>query len=510
MSGYTERELFVLPPGVEEPTYYFNLRRQARTRRLQTTELSVKAIADVNNLATVFELMRNKNGPSPGPDGLRYGDVGRRELFDLLRPVSKAILNGSYKPGPARIVTIPKAGGRGMRALKLRNLIDRVVARALAEALTHFWEKIFLDGSHGFRPGRSTLTLLAHLERAVTEQGRWVLAIDDVRDAFGSVNVDALMAFHRQHLSIGILNQLVERVLQGYAGNVVGIDQGCPFSPLGLNIFLHHAYDVYAHALGANPGTPTPWYRYADNLVVPCQDVQEGRQVLDQTASALNTAGLALKGEFGGQPADLRKGKSAHLLGFTLFRQRDQLCFKLGPDVWARLEQNLLKAHETEHPGRAAQAVLLGWLQSNGPAFRSRQDRTVRRALRLASSLGFRELYGPEFYEKECRHAWRRWKSLSSQPSRGEPLPSPPSMRRSGGSAGHQRPGAKRKRPRPAAGIVSGGRLFFPTATGTKGSDGSRPRRKEVLDVTPTPTDALPATNKLTDDHEFSNEDSQR
>jgi hypothetical protein len=40
-------------------------------------------------------------------------------------------------------------------------------------------------------------------------------------------------------------------------------------------------------------------------------------------------------------------------------------------------------------------------------------------------------------------------------------LPSLP-IRRSGGSAGHQRPGAQRKRPRPAAGIVPGGRLFFP------------------------------------------------
>jgi hypothetical protein len=179
--------------------------------------------------------------------------------------------------------------------------------------------------------------------------------------------------------------------------------------------------------LGANPRSSTPWYRYADNLVVACQDVREGRQVLERTAEALKSAGLALRGDFGG-PVDLKKGGSAHLLGFTLFHQRGQLCFKLGPDAWVNLEQSLLKAHETDHPGRAAHSALLGWLRSHGPAFRRRQDRTVRQALRLASSLGFRELYSPEFYEKGCRRAWRRWKSLSSRASRGEPLLSPPSL----------------------------------------------------------------------------------
>src|SRR5262249_23057877 len=155
----------------------------------------------------------------------------------------------------------------------------------------------------GFRPGRSTWTLLAQLERVVTEQGRWVLAIDDVKNAFDNVRIDAVLAFHREQLSIGILVNLVERVLRGDAGNKVGIDQGCLFSPLALNVLLHDAYDRRAHALGANPGTPTPWLRYADNLVVPCQDVREGRQALDQIDSTLRSAGLALKGELGG-PVD--------------------------------------------------------------------------------------------------------------------------------------------------------------------------------------------------------------
>jgi hypothetical protein len=122
---------------------------------------------------------------------------------------------GRSPAGPARRVKVPKGGGRGFRTLTLRDLIDRVVAKALNEALVPFWEKVFLGGSHGFRPGRGPLTLLAALGRAAG-QGRWVLVCDDVKDAFDSVSLDLVVGHHRQHFTNNpLLAVLAEAVLRG-------------------------------------------------------------------------------------------------------------------------------------------------------------------------------------------------------------------------------------------------------------------------------------------------------
>jgi hypothetical protein len=418
-------------PADQAPFYFYRKRQQERAARRRAldglfddpvplTPPSLEAVADVNALADAFYLMKRANGQAPGPDGVKYPDIGRRELFEILRHFNKAILTGSYRPGPARQVKIPKGSGTGFRTLTLRNLIDRVVAKALTVASTSYWERIFLDGSHGFRPGRSQLTMVAALERAVVGQGRWVLVSDDIRKAFDSVRLDLVLDHHRAHLvSNGLLTYLVEPVLRGGdPARAVGMDQGCPYMPTALNVHLHHAYDQYAHAPGANPGTPTSWYRYADNLVVACRDVQEGQQVLLHANQRLSTAGLTLKGDNGGQPVDLRRGGSVQILGFILFRQGNKLRYKLGQDAWDGLERSLLKAHEATCPPDTARAVLEGWVASHGPAFSGKTDRTANRLLDLASRLGFRETYPRDYYEEECRRAWLRWRRLVSQDSR--------------------------------------------------------------------------------------------
>jgi hypothetical protein len=400
--------------GDQDTSFFYRRRQEARAAEAKAGELSVEAIASVDNLAAAFDQMRRENGQAPGPDGLKYPDLGRRELFEVLRPVSKAVLAGTYRPAPGRQVQIPKGGGRGYRTLTLRNLVDRVVAKALNEALMPYWETCFLDGSHGFRPGRSHLTLLAALERAMVEQDRWVLVSDDVQKAFDSVRIDLVLEdHHRDSWSNRLLQTFIEALLRGGdPARKVGIDQGSPYMPCALNVHLHHRYDAHAHTLGANPGTPTPWYRYADNLVVPCRDVQEGERVLLGMNQALAAAGLALKGENGGRPVDLRRGGQVHLLGFVLFHQGDRLRFKLGQDAWDALGKSLLKAHAAERPSAAAQAVLEGWVAAHGPAFHRRQDRLVDRLLQLAARCGFREVFSRELYLAECASAWLRWGAL--------------------------------------------------------------------------------------------------
>ncbi len=404
--------------GPNASAAYYRLRRQRQEWDWSGVDLmdpaTLEQIVDVDHLAAVYDRMRREAGRSPGPDGVRYGDLGRGELFDVLRGLKTSILSGTYRPGRGRQVRIPKASG-GYRVLTLTDIADRIVARALTDATTPYFERVFLNRSHGFRPGRSTWTLLAELERVVTAEGRWVLAVDDVRAAFDMVRLADAIDDFRPVVSYVLLGNLVIPVLTGgHRNKQVGIAQGCPFSPLALNARLHAVHDsvmnqVVTHASGVIPGTKTFWFRYADNVVYACQDAAEGMQVLRKANQALTAAGFALKRENGGQPVDLRvHGSNAQVLGFAVFKGKGRLRVIPGDGAWDNLRSNLLQAHSAEDPTQAAFLAVKGWIEAYGPAFGNRTDRTVGRILDVAAHYGFREMYSREGLAGLCRSSFGR------------------------------------------------------------------------------------------------------
>ena len=263
MSGYLNSFYEPMSPE-KEAAYFYRQRQQKRKSAKPIVALDVEAIADVDNLADVFDLMRRTNGEAPGPDRVRFQHLGRRELYDVLRATSKVIVSGAYRPGATREVKIPKSGNRGYRTLNLGNLIDRIVAKAVNQALMPFWERHFLDGSHGFRPDRSNWTFLAKLEKAIVSQNRWVLVSDDIKNAFPSVNNDHVVVNHWHYLGDNPkLLALIEAILRGGdQDRRLGLDQGCPYMPTALNVLLTRAFAAQAHVLGVLSGHAPPLARY--------------------------------------------------------------------------------------------------------------------------------------------------------------------------------------------------------------------------------------------------------
>jgi hypothetical protein len=255
----------------------------------------------------------------------------------------------------------------------------------------------------GFQPFKSVWKLLAKLEIEVAEEERWVLAVDDVKNAFDNVNIDDVLNDHRKYIADASLLSLIEVVLRGSEGKRIGIDQGSAYSPTALNVRLHHAHD-----LGLSQGYHPFWYRYADNLAYLCQDVPEGDRVLSKAKHLLGEAGLQLKGE-DGAPKDLRKRK-VELLGFKLHARNGLVRYQCGPGVWQGLRQDLIEAHEAEDPPARAEQVVTGWIEYLGPAFENRAEELPARILALASNLGFREVDTPAGIEKRCNAALDRWR----------------------------------------------------------------------------------------------------
>jgi RNA-directed DNA polymerase len=300
--------------------------------------------------------------------------------------------------------------------LTLRNLTDRIAATALNNALTPVWEPAFAPWSMGFRPGRGVHRLLAELEAVVTLEGRWVLAVDDVKKAFDNVIINDVLADHLHYVRDDRLLALIDRVLRGGDDNKsVGIDQGSAYSPTALNVRLHHAHD--RHIDGSTVTPPRP-LRYADNLAYLCRSVSEGRQAMAQSQKLLEAAGFTLKGE-DGPPVDLRQGGHVQLLGFSLSHENEKLTYKLGRDAWVKLDQNLSKAHEADDPTTAARVAVRGWIDAYGPAFENRRDDVLNRVLTTAAGCGFREIDDRETLQGRWKSAWGRWRFLCHEVRHG-------------------------------------------------------------------------------------------
>jgi hypothetical protein len=193
-------------------TYYVKNRFKRRQRPRRVTESvsavpTVEQVADVNNLIATYYDMKARAGQAPGPDGVTYSDMGSREVAELMRELSRAVIGGSYRPGPTRRVPVPKLRG-GTRTLAIGNVCDRVVAAALSKAMESVWERIFLNGSMGFRPNRGVWRLFVELEAVMAAQDSWVVAVDDVRKAFDNVNLDMAVAVHAKYIPDKLLTTL--------------------------------------------------------------------------------------------------------------------------------------------------------------------------------------------------------------------------------------------------------------------------------------------------------------
>jgi retron-type reverse transcriptase len=86
-------------------------------------------------------------------------------------------------------VEIPKKGGT--RVLGIPNVVDRVAQTVAVLALEPNVEKVFLDDSYGYRPGRSPLDAVKVCRERCWKRG-WVVALD-VRAFFDSVSWELIL-----------------------------------------------------------------------------------------------------------------------------------------------------------------------------------------------------------------------------------------------------------------------------------------------------------------------------
>jgi group II intron reverse transcriptase/maturase len=141
------------------------------------------------------------NRGAPGTDGVTIDAVEASGVAAFLEQLAAELRAGTYRPAALRRVDIPKPGQPGRtRPLQIPCVRDRVAMTAAKLVLEPVFEADFLPSSYGFRPKRSAHQACDAIRVEANRGADWVLDAD-VRDCFGSIRHDALLALVARRVS---------------------------------------------------------------------------------------------------------------------------------------------------------------------------------------------------------------------------------------------------------------------------------------------------------------------
>jgi group II intron reverse transcriptase/maturase len=224
------------------------------------------------------------NRGSGGVDGETIGSFEAKKDLKLAE-IRRLLKEKRYEPSPVRRVEIPKPDGR-MRPLGIPTVTDRVVQQRLKDILEPIFEEIFLEGSHGYRPGKDAHQAMRKVE-GYLERGYSWLVDADIQGFFDHVNHGILMDLVREKIADGRILDLLEAFLNcgvmkegNFEETLEGTPQGGVISPLLANIYLNH----FDRRMGEEGFL---LLRYADDFLVFCKSKEDAEKALTRTERIL-------------------------------------------------------------------------------------------------------------------------------------------------------------------------------------------------------------------------------
>ena len=145
------------------------------TRALSSNHCLMEKIVAPANMEQAWQNVKANRG-APGADGVTLEQFAETIATDW-PAVKQQLLEGTYRPGPARRKSIPKPDG-SLRHLGIPNVVDRVIQQAVLQILTPIFDPHFSESSYGFRPKRSAHGAIKQIQTTIRSDYRHCVDMD--------------------------------------------------------------------------------------------------------------------------------------------------------------------------------------------------------------------------------------------------------------------------------------------------------------------------------------------
>ena len=277
-------------------------------------DILFQILCNEQTLRDAWLQVKQKNAVG-GIDGMSVADF-EKEAEKQIRELSRQLKAKTWIPEPYLRVEIPKKDSE-KRKLGLLAVRDKIVQQAIKNLIEPYFEKIFLNNSYGYRPGKGHARAI---KRTMSEfrmkKNNWVLQLD-IDNYFDTIDHDILFQKVQKLVQDEEIVRLIALCVRMGVVNKkfqwnemsCGVPQGAVLSPLLANLYLH-AFDQFITSKVES------YVRYADDFLIFCEKREQAEKVLKQAAKFL-TEQLLLKLN---EPVMTDVKNGVEFLGITLKR----------------------------------------------------------------------------------------------------------------------------------------------------------------------------------------------
>ena len=209
-----------------------------------------------------------------------------------LSALRKVVSRDTYQPLPLRQIWVPKTK-KSWRELRVPTIRDRIVQQALLNLLHGILEPQFDPNSYAYRPGRSHLMAVRHVETLHKKGFDWVLDADILK-FFDNVRYSRLKIEITERLNQPDFLELLETWVsssiltkEGLFFPKRGLPQGAVVSPILANVYLDD-FDELCRENNIH------LVRFADDFLVLGRKAEQIKHIQNWVADWLDSAGLTL------------------------------------------------------------------------------------------------------------------------------------------------------------------------------------------------------------------------
>ena len=292
----------------------------------------LEKIMDKENIRVALKRVISNKG-SHGVDGMKVDEL-RAYLNDNWTTLKQSVMDGKFRPNPARRVEILKEDGIKKRKLGIPTTVDRVIQQAIAQILSPMYEGQFSDNSYGFRPKRSAHQAIGKCQEYIQEG--YIYAVDmDLERYFDTINHSKLIEILSRTITDGRVISLIHKYLRAgvvigysYEETIEGVMQGGPLSPLLGNVMLNEL-DKVLEQRGLR------FARYADDLMIYCKSRRSAMRVMEKTVTFVEQK-LFLKVNKEKTKVDL--AWKLKFLGFSFYKTKGEVRVRIHPKSIAKMK----------------------------------------------------------------------------------------------------------------------------------------------------------------------------